>query len=155
MRPAALALTDTMSVSVAIVPDEGVTVTQGAFSVAVHALSLSLLLERTTVCGEGSVPPMVAEKVRALGLTCKAHDGLTKPRSNASVNAVPPSSIDIVCRVGAVRGSLIFIKEGTGAGWAVIEQRLCPDDLFRRASKRLAGIGEERSCRRKHTAGAI
>lgn len=110
MRPAALALTDTMSVSVAMVPDEGVSVTQGAFSVAVQVLSLSLLLERTTVCGEGSVPPMVAEKVRALGLTCKAHDGLTKPRRIANVNAGPPRSIDFVCRVGAVRWSWSFIR---------------------------------------------
>src|SRR4029077_7725617 len=98
-------LTETMSVSVAIVPDEGVTVIQGAFSVAVHVLSLERLVERTTVCGGGSVPPMVAEKVRAPGLTCKAHDRLIKPRSIANVNTVPPSTLDIVCRIGAVRES--------------------------------------------------
>ena len=105
MRPAALALTDTMSVSVAIVPDEGVTVIQGAFSVAVHVLSLSLLLERTTVCGDGSVPPMVAEKVRAPGLTCKAHEGYTKPISIANVKAVPPSIFDGARRIRVVRES--------------------------------------------------
>ena len=100
-RPAAVALTETVSVSVAMVPDEGVTVIQGAFSVAVHVLSLSLLLERTTACGAGSGPPLVAEKFRALGLTCNAHDGFAKPRSIANVNAVPPSIFDIVCRIGA------------------------------------------------------
>lgn len=102
-------LTETVSVSVAMVPDEGETVIQGAISVAVHVLSLSLLLERMTVCGNGSVPPLVAEKVRALGLTCKAHDGFTKPRSIAKVNAVPPSIFDVVCRIGAVRRSSIIM----------------------------------------------
>ena len=55
-----------------MVPDEGVIVIQEAFSVAVHVLSLERLVERTTVSGDGSVPPLVAEKVKALGLTCKA-----------------------------------------------------------------------------------
>jgi hypothetical protein len=108
-RPAAVVLTETVSVSVAMVPDEGVTVIQVAFSVAVQVLSLERLDERTTVCGDGSVPPLVAEKVRALGLTCKAHDGFTKPRSIAIVNVVPPSILDIVCRIGAVRWSWIII----------------------------------------------
>lgn len=98
-----MALTETMSSSVEMVPEEGVIVIQGAFTVAVHARSLKRLDERTTVCGDGSVPPLVAEKVRALGLTCKAHNGFTKPRSIANVNAVPPSIFDIVCRIGAVR----------------------------------------------------
>jgi hypothetical protein len=108
-RPAAVALTETVSVSVAIVPDEGVIVIQGAFSVAVHVLTLVRLDESTTVCGDGSVPPLVAEKVRALGLTCKAHDGLTKPRSSANVNTVPQSMLDIVCLSGAVHRSWLII----------------------------------------------
>ena len=98
-----MALTETMSFSVEMVPEEGVIVIQGAFTVAVHILSFKRLVERTTVCGDGSVPPLVAEKVRALGLTCKAHNGFTKPRSIANVNAVPQSIFDIVCRIGAVR----------------------------------------------------
>jgi hypothetical protein len=108
-RPAAVALTETVSVSVAMVPDEGVTVIQGAFSVTVHVLSLERVLERTTVCGDGSVPPLIAEKVRALGLTCKAQDGFTKPRSIANVNTAPPSTFDIVCRIGAMRQSWMII----------------------------------------------
>ena len=101
-RPAAVALTETMSVSVAMVPDEGVIVIQGAFSVAVHDLSLERVLERTTVCGDGLVPPLVAEKVRALGLTCKAHNGLTKLRSIANIKAIPPSIFGIICGISAV-----------------------------------------------------
>jgi hypothetical protein len=98
-----------VSVSVAMVPDEGVIVIQGAFSVAVHVLSLVRLDESTTVCGDGSVPPLVAEKVRVLGLTCKAHDRFTRPRSIANVNAAPPSSFDVVCRAAAVRRLWIII----------------------------------------------
>ena len=41
-------------------------VIQVAFTVEAQVLSLERLLERTTVCGDGSVPPLVAEKVRAL-----------------------------------------------------------------------------------------
>lgn len=108
-RPAAVALTETVSVSVAMVPDEGVIVIQGAFSVAVHVLTLERLLESTTVCGDGSVPPLVAEKFKALGLTCKAHDGFTKPRNIANVNAVPPSIFDIICRIGTVHRSCIIM----------------------------------------------
>jgi len=139
-----VALTETMSFSVEMVPAEGVIVIQGAFTVAVHILSFKRLDERTTVCGDGSVPPLVAEKVRVLGLTCKAHDRFTSPRSIANVNAVPQSSFDVVCRVAAVRRSWIFIlavlndlnpircilfhrRGGTGAVWAGIEQCLCRD----------------------------
>lgn len=104
-----MALTDTVSVSVAMVPDEGVIVIQGALSVAVHVLCLVRLDESTTVCGDGSVPPLVAEKLRALGLTCKAHDGLAKPRSSANVNMVPQSMLDIVCLIGAVHRSGLII----------------------------------------------
>lgn len=117
-RPAAVVLTDTVSVSVAMVPEEGVIVIQGAFSVAVHVLSLVRLDESTTVCGDGSLPPVAAEKVRVLGLTCNAHDGFTKPRSIANVNTVPPSTLDIVCRIGAVRELWIFIL--------VVLNGLCP-----------------------------
>jgi hypothetical protein len=92
-----------------MVPEEGVIVIQGASTVAAHVLSREPLVERTTVCGDGSVPPLVAEKVRALGLTCKAHNGFTKPRSIANVNAVPPRIFDIVCRIGAVRRLWIVI----------------------------------------------
>ena len=48
------------------------------------------------------MPSLVAENVRELGLTCKAHTGFTKPRSITSINAVPPSILGIVCRIGAV-----------------------------------------------------
>jgi len=116
-----VALTETVSVSEAMVPDEGVTVIQGAFSVAVHVLSLVRLDESTTVCGDGSLPPVVAEKVRAPGLTCKAHDGFTKPRSIANVNMVLPSTLDIVCRIGAVRESWISIL--------IVLNGLCPISL--------------------------
>jgi hypothetical protein len=141
-----------------MVPDEGVTVIQGAFSVAVHVLSLERLDERTTVCGDGSMLPLVAEKVRALGLTCKAHDGFTKPRSIAIVNAVPPSIFDIVCRIGAVRRSWIIIQvvlndmnpfrcilftgEGAPALVGKAESNACAVTIFfGRASKHLAGTG--------------
>jgi len=85
-------------------------VIQVAFTVEAQVLSLERLLERTTVCGDGSVPPLVAEKVRALGLTCKALDGFTKPRSIANVTAVPPRIVDIICRIDAVCGSWIVIQ---------------------------------------------
>ncbi len=55
------------------------------------------------------MPPLVAEKVRALGMTCKAHDGFTKPRSIRNVNAVPARIFDFVCRIGVVRRSWIVI----------------------------------------------
>ncbi len=103
VRPAAVALTEMVSVSVAIVPDEGVTVIQGAFSVAVHVLSLDRFVERETVCGDGSVPPLVAEKVRAPGLTCRAHDGFAKPRSIVNTKKAPPSIVGAVCRIDAAR----------------------------------------------------
>jgi hypothetical protein len=108
-RPAAVVLTEMVSVSVVIVPEEGVIVIQGALAVAAHVLSLDRLVERTTIWGDGSVPPLVAEKVRALGLTCKAHNGFTKPRSIANVNAVPPSIFDIVRLIDAVRRLWIVI----------------------------------------------
>ena len=109
VRPAAVALTEMVSVSVAIVPDEGVTVIQGAFSVTVHVCSLDRLVERATVCGEGSALPLVAEKMRALGLTCKAHDGFAKPRSIANANRARPSIVDAVCRIGPVRRSWFIV----------------------------------------------
>jgi hypothetical protein len=97
-RPVAVVLTETVSVSVVIAPEEGVIVIQGALAVAIHVLSLSpsRLFERMTDCGNGSVLPLVAKKVRELGLTCKAHTGLTKLRSIANINAVPPSTFGIV-----------------------------------------------------------
>jgi hypothetical protein len=94
-----------------MVPDEGVIVTQGALAVAIHVRSLDRSFERPTVCGDGSVPPLVAENVRALGLTCNAHNGFAKPRSIANVNAVPPSILDIVCRIGAVRRLLTVLRD--------------------------------------------
>lgn len=87
-----------------IVPEEGVIVIQEAFTVAAHVLSPERLFERTTVWGDGSVPPLVAENVRALGLNCKAHNGFTTQRSIANVNAVPPSILDIVCRIALCAG---------------------------------------------------
>lgn len=103
-RPVAVVLTKTVSVPVVIVPEEGVIVIQGALAVAIHVLSLSpsRLFERMADCGNGSVLPLVAKKVRELGLTCKAHTGLTKLRSIANINAVPPSIFGIACRIGAV-----------------------------------------------------
>jgi len=95
---------------VAMVPEGDMIVIQVAFTFEAQVLSLDRLLERTTVCGGGSVPPLVAEKVRALGLTCKAHDGFTKPRSMANVTAVPPRIVDIICRIDAVRRSWIVIQ---------------------------------------------
>lgn len=73
-----------------MVPEEGVTVIHVAFAVAIQVRSLDRLFERTMVCSDGSVPPLVAENVRALGLTCNAHNGFTKPRSIANVNVAPP-----------------------------------------------------------------
>jgi hypothetical protein len=99
-----------VSFSVAMVPEGDMIVIQVAFTVEAQVLSLERLLERTTVCGDGSVPPLVAEKVRALGLTCKAHDGFTKPRSIANVTAVSPRIVDIICRIDAVRRSWIVIQ---------------------------------------------
>lgn len=158
VRPAAVALTEMVSVSVAIVPDEGVTVIQGAVSLTVHVRSLDRLVERATVCGEGSAPPLIAEKVRALGLTCKAHDGFAKPRSIMIVNAVALSIFDVVCRISAVRRSWIIILivlndmnpfavfgfTGEKAP-ALVRQtysNACAGTIFiGSVSKRLAGIG--------------
>ena len=96
-------LTETVSFSVVIVPEEGVTVIQGALAVAIHVLSLERLVESTTVWGDGFMPSQVAEKVRALGLTCKAHTGITKLRSIVNIKAIPPSIFGIACGIGAMR----------------------------------------------------
>ena len=141
-RPAAVVLTETVSVSVVIVPEEGVIAIQGALALAIHVLSFDWLAESTTVCGDGSVPSLVAENVRELGLTCKAHTGFTKPRSTANITAVPPSILGIVCRIGAVccLWSIIgvvlsdmkppfavscFTREEPGVAWEGSEQCLC------------------------------
>ena len=104
-----------------------------------RSLSLDRVFERTTVWGDGSVPPLVVEKFRALGLTCKAHNGFTKPRSIPNVNAVPPRIVEIICRIGALRRLWIVIRivllvtrspfavfcspgRGGGAGWEDVEQ---------------------------------
>ena len=165
-----MALTETMSSSVEMVPEEGVIVIQGAFTVATHVLSLERLFERTTVWGDGSVPPLVVEKVRVLGMTCKAHDGFTKPRSIANVNAVPPRIVDVVCRIGAVRRLWTVIRfvlcntkpfrcflthrrEVMRAGMVLSNDRAEP--IFSDPTgKPLVGQGENMICRCKHAAGA-
>ena len=48
-RPAAVVLTETVSCSVVIVPEEGVIAIQGALVVAIHVVSLDRLVESTMV----------------------------------------------------------------------------------------------------------
>ena len=47
--PAVVVLTETVSFSVVIVPEEGVIVIQGALAVAIHVFSLDPLVESTMV----------------------------------------------------------------------------------------------------------
>ena len=171
-RPVAVVLTEMVSVSVVIVPEEGVIVIQGALAVAIHVLSFDWVAESTTVCGDGSVPSLVAENVRELGLTCNAHTGLTKLRSIANINVVLPSILGIVCRIGAVRCSWsiigvvlsdmkppfavsCFTREVSGVAWEGMEQCLCQQKFLRPARKGLVNKGEIVICRRKYIAEAI
>lgn len=159
-RPVAVVLTETVSVSVVIVPEEGVIVIHGALAVAIHVLSLSpaRLFESMTDCGNGSVLPLVAIKVRELGLTCKAHNGLTKAKNNVNINAVPPRIFGIGCRIGAVHSSWSIIRvvrsgmkppllspalsERSSSLLAKVCSNACARAIFiGSASKRLAGTG--------------
>ena len=110
-----MALTVTVSCSVVIVPEAGVSVSQETLLVATQLRSRVRLLVRVTFWAAGSVPPAVAEKDNELGASCNAHAGFAAMRNRHIMAARLPMRKRRLRRLIAPRSCSIVSSSGMSA----------------------------------------
>lgn len=123
---------------VTVLPELATSQLIGSVQVTVNVLvPVLVMVTPRTWFGPPTVPVYMTEDGETLKLLV-AQDGFTKPRSIAKVNAAPPRIVNMVCRVGVVRGlwivirvvlsdtnpfpCFLFTEEGPRRGWGVAEQ---------------------------------